>query len=146
MSPKSALIEGDDVYAQIVGGYVDPWLEGNHLETFWKICIAQIGIYLEAGFDVVFNYIISPEQLEMLRAALPGATIRFTALIVDEQTLLARDLERPADCQMGERCLVLLNEIKGHDYGHDVFLNTTEMTVEEAASKITADDRFVVSR
>ena len=32
-SSKSALIEGDDLYAQIIGGYVDPWLEGNHLDT-----------------------------------------------------------------------------------------------------------------
>ncbi len=24
-SSKSALIEGDDLYSQIVGGYVDPW-------------------------------------------------------------------------------------------------------------------------
>ena len=28
---KSVLIEGDDVYHLVKGGYISPWLEGNHL-------------------------------------------------------------------------------------------------------------------
>ena len=66
-SSKSALIEGDDLYAQIVGGYVDPWEEGNYLDTFWRLSLSSIRIYLDDGFDVVFNYIISPGQLNMIR-------------------------------------------------------------------------------
>lgn len=34
---KSALIEGDDIYGQVVGGYVSPWKENNHLSIFWKV-------------------------------------------------------------------------------------------------------------
>ena len=30
---KSVLIEGDDIYHQVVGGYVQAWKEGNHLDT-----------------------------------------------------------------------------------------------------------------
>ena len=53
---KSALIEGDDIYGQIKGGYIDPWEEGNYLDTFWKLCLSQMKIYLEDGFDVVFSF------------------------------------------------------------------------------------------
>ena len=36
---KSSLIEGDEIYHQIIGGYIPAWKSGNHLQTFWKICI-----------------------------------------------------------------------------------------------------------
>ena len=64
---KSALIEGDEIYHQVVGSYIPAWKEGNHLDTFLKICINSIKIYLEDGYDVVFNYIIDPEQLNILK-------------------------------------------------------------------------------
>ena len=65
-SEKSVLIEGDDIYAQVVGGYVSPWKEGNHLEVFWKVCINMIKTYMEYGYDVVFNYIVETEDLETI--------------------------------------------------------------------------------
>ena len=39
LKSKSALIEGDDIYHQVIGGYVQAWKNGNHLETFWKVFI-----------------------------------------------------------------------------------------------------------
>lgn len=42
---KSALIEGDDIYHQVIGGYAQAWKSENHLKTFWKICINIIKIY-----------------------------------------------------------------------------------------------------
>ena len=36
---KSALIEGDEIYHQVVGGYTPAWKEGNHLDTFWKMVL-----------------------------------------------------------------------------------------------------------
>ena len=43
---KSALIEGDDIYHQVVGGYIAAWKDGNHLKTFWKVCIESMKAYL----------------------------------------------------------------------------------------------------
>lgn len=43
---KSVLIEGDDIYHQVIGGYESAWKDRNHLETFWKVCIETIKIYL----------------------------------------------------------------------------------------------------
>ena len=42
LKDKSALIEGDEIYHQVVGGYVSPWKDGNHLEVFWKVCIDTV--------------------------------------------------------------------------------------------------------
>ena len=64
---KSVLIEGDYIYHQVVGGYVQAWKEGNHLEIFWKICLDMIETYISAGYDVIFNYIITPNILEKIK-------------------------------------------------------------------------------
>ena len=130
-SPKSALIEGDDLYAQIIGGYVNPWAEGNYLDTFWKLSLSSIKVYLEDGFDVVFNYIISPDQLDMITKEFEGYEIKFTVLLVDEETILARDKRRPEEFQMKERCIVLLNEFKDHNYPEEYILDTSHITVDE---------------
>lgn len=33
---KSVLLEGDDFYHQVVGGYKEAWKPGNHLDIFGK--------------------------------------------------------------------------------------------------------------
>lgn len=109
---KSVLIEGDDIYHQVVGGYVQAWKNGNHLKTFWKICINTIKIYLEDGFDVVFNYIVTPQNVDLIKSLIQNYNVRFVILLTDESTLLSRDKQRPIDCQMDERCLTLLNNFK----------------------------------
>lgn len=143
-SPRSALIEGDDLYAQIIGGYVAPWEEGNFLDTFWKLSLSSIRIYLEDGFDVVFNYIISPEQLGMIRKEFSDYEIRFAVLLVDEETILARDRRRPEEYQMKERCIVLLNEFKDHNYPADYILDTSHITAGETAASVLKEDRFIL--
>ena len=141
-SAKSALIEGDDLYGQIVGGYVDPWKEDNHLETFWKLSVSSIRVYLEAGFDVVFNYIVSPGQLDLLKTEFKDYKIRFTVLLVDVETILARDKRRPEEYQMKERCIELLNEFKEHNYSSKYILDTSDMTVEDTVVQVLEDGRF----
>ena len=115
-SKKSALIEGDDIYHQVVGGYAQAWKPENHLKTFWKICINTIKIYLEDGFDVVFNYIITPENIELLKSSIKNYNIKVIVLLTDESTLISRDKQRPLNRQMNERCLTLLNNFKNRNY------------------------------
>ena len=73
---KSVLIEGDDIYHQVIGGYVQAWIYGNHLSTFWKVCLNSIRIYLDDGYDVVFNYIIDPEQLEIIKESFKDYNVK----------------------------------------------------------------------
>ena len=144
-SNKSALIEGDDIYHQVIGGYTQAWKEGNHLETFWNVCINTIKTYLKYGFDVIFNYIVTPENLELIRTNIKDCTIRFIVLLADEPTLLLRDKERPEDCQMKERCIVLLNNFKSQNYDAQNILDTTNLSISDVINIIENDNRFVLS-
>ena len=141
---KSALIEGDEIYHQVIGGYFPAWKEGNHLDTFWKVCINTIKIYIEDGYDVVFNYIVTPTSLEMLKNEFKDCFIKFTVLLVDENTLLSRDKERPEDCQMKERCITLLNSFKNTNYNSQNILDTTHLSIDETIDIIEKENRFIL--
>ena len=141
---KSSLIEGDEIYHQIIGGYIPAWKSGNHLQTFWKICINTIRIYLDDGFDVVFNYIITPENLELLKNEFKNYTIKFIFLLVDKSTLLLRDKERPEDYQMKERCITLLNNFKNRNYDNNNILDTTNLSIEETVNIIQNNNNFIL--
>ena len=141
---KSVLIEGDDIYHQVVGGYVQAWKQGNHLDIFWKICIDMIDTYLSNGYTVVFNYIVNPENIKVLQDKFKKYKIKFIILITDEGTLLSRDEGRPKDCQMGERCLTLLNNFKNKNYNKNNFLDTSNLSVDETLEEIEKDNKYFI--
>ncbi len=141
---KSALIEGDTIYSQVVGGYSAAWKEGNHLDIFWEICLKNIDIYLKAGYDVIFNYIVTPDKINQIQEAFKNYNIKFVILLADEYTLLKRDKERPADCQMHERCILLLNNFKNLKLKNDYFLDTSNLTVDETIKIIENNNKFKI--
>lgn len=145
-SKKSCLIEGDDVYHLVVGGYQSPWKKGNHLDLFWSQSVALIESALDFGYDVVFNYIIMKDSFDKLLNRLAGrkVKIKFVLLVASEKSLLERDAQRPEDCQMGERVLVLLREFEQENFDPKLVLNTTDKSAEQTAREIMTDDRFVV--
>ena len=144
LKDKSVLIEGDEIYHQVVGGYIQAWKEGNHLQTFWKVCLNSIETYLEDGFDVIFNYIINPENIRIIKDRFKNYHIKFVVLLVDEATLLARDKERPKDCQMKERCITLLNKFKNKNYKATNIINTTKLSIDETINIIENDNKFIL--
>lgn len=143
-SKKSALVEGDDIYHQVVGGYAQAWKPENHLKTFWKICINTIKIYLDDGFDVVFNYIVTPQNVDLIKSSIQNYNIRFVILLTDESTLLARDKQRPIDCQMNERCITLLNAFKNRNYNLKNILDTSNLSIDETINIIENENRFIL--
>lgn len=143
---KSALIEGDDIYSQVVGSYVSAWKEGNHLEVFWKISLDTMETYLVNGYDVIFNYIIPPSSYNRIKERFKEYEVKFVVLTVDEEKILKRDQERPLDCQMGDRCITLLNNFKKHDYGKDYFLDSTNLSVEDTVKMIEESDKFLIRK
>lgn len=139
---KSVLLEGDDFYHQVVGGYVQAWKEGNHLDIFWKVIVDTINNYLEAGYDVVFNYIISKDKFNELKEIFKSIDMKFIVLLVEEKTIIERDKLRPQDCQMKDRCIVLLNNFKDYAFDKKYILYTDELTVENTVNEVLAKDRF----
>jgi predicted ABC-type ATPase len=141
---KSALIEGDDIYHLVCGGYVKPWLEGNHLEVFWENCIDLIKNFLNRGYDVIFNYICTPKDIAYLRNKIKNTKIKLSILVVDEETIIKRDKMRQLDCQMGERSVLLLNEFKAMDYSKKYYLDTTLLNIEKTVNEIIYNDKFLL--
>ena len=141
---KSALIEGDDIYHFVKGGYVSPWKEGNHLDIFWKNSISLIDNFMKNGYDVVYNYIIEKDKLEKIKDSFPNSKIKFVLLVADKDTLIKRDKERPIDCQMGERVLILLNELLNENFDNKNILDTSNLTIEEIVDKIKNNDNYII--
>lgn len=141
---KTHFILEDYIYSQVIGGYVSAWKAGNHLEVFWKICLDSIGTYLNAGYDVIFNYIVTPSSFNLIKDRFKNYNTKFVILIVDEKTILERDKQRPDNCQMNERCIVLLNDFKNNDFGKDYFLDTSTLSVDETINIIENDNKFIL--
>lgn len=141
---KSVLIEGDDIYHQIIGGYISPWKEGNHLKIFWRVCIETIEIYLDEGYDVIFNYIINKGDIIKIQQNFKKYIVKFIVLLADENTLIIRDKERPLDCQMNERCLILLNSFKSTNFNKNNIIDTSNLTVKEIVSIINTRNKFIL--
>jgi len=141
---KSVLIEGDYIYSQVIGSYESAWKEGNHLDVFWDVCITSIKTYLSYGYDVIFNYIVTPGILERIKEEFTKYSTKFVVLLSDEETLLSRDKQRPEDFQMNERCLILLNSFKNKNYNQDNILDTTNLSIDDTVDIINNDNSFFI--
>jgi len=141
---KSVLIEGDEIYNLVKGGYISPWLPNNHLPLFWENCLALILNALQNGYDVVFNYIIKKKDIKNIKDKFPNAKIKFIVLLVDEKTIVERDKLRPLDCQMGERSLILLKNMKNENFEKNNILDTSNISIEETFTEIVNNERFLI--
>lgn len=133
---KSVLIEGDEIYNFFVGGRIKPWFENAPIDLFWNNCIYLIKSYLESGYDVVFNYIIKPDMFKKLETIFKDYNINFKVLLTDKETIVKRDKERPIDCQMGERSLILLQQFIDCNYNKKYILDTSNLTIDETVKKV----------
>lgn len=140
---KSALIEGDDIYHLVKGGYVSPWKEGNHLEVFWKNCLDIINNFLENGYDVVFNYILNKKDLEIIKNRFSNFEIRFVLLLANDEVLISRDNEREEDCRMGERVLILKNNFISQNFPNQYILDTTKLSIQETVEFIENENFYL---
>ena len=128
---KSVLIEGDDIYHMVIGGYVSPWKKDNHLDLFWKNVISIISNSLSLGYDVVFNYIVHKKDLNMLKSVFKKYDIVFKVLVTNKEELLRRDGLRDIHSRMNERCIVLLNNFKKEYLNDEFVIDTTGKSVED---------------
>lgn len=132
---KSVVIEGDTVYNFFVGGRIRSWYPDTPLELFWNNCIMLIKSYLENDYDVVFNYIIKNKELEKLKREFKDYDFIFICLLVDERTIIKRDLLRPEDCRMHERILILLKEFINCNYDNDYIIDSSNLTIDTTVEK-----------
>ena len=141
---KSVLLEGDEFYHHVVESFIPAWKENNHLDIFWKEVENSIKLYLDNGYDVVFNYIINDNKIIELKDIFKDYDIKFVILLVDEKTILERDSLRPVDCQMKDRCIVLLNSFLNKNYPDNNKLYTQDLTVEETVKEIINNNKYMI--
>ena len=134
--PKSVLIEGDTIYNFFVSDHISPWLPNAPLDLFWSNVIYLIKSYLDNGYNVIFNYIITPEDYKMITTAISDYPIIFKVLLTNEATIIKRDKERPLDCQMHERSLILLKKFLEYNYPKSNLIDTSNLSIEETVDKI----------
>lgn len=132
---RCAIVEGDDIYNQVVSGAVKPWLKGNHLDVMWKNCIAIIKNYLDAGIDVIFNYIIHKETLKMLREAFSGYEMHFILMMANKETIIARDESRDEDVQV-HRTEEHIKNYKKDGYDKTFVLDTDTLSIDDEVEEI----------
>jgi cytidylate kinase len=143
-SDKSVLLEGDEFYHHVVSSYQPAWLEGNHLDIFWKEVENSIKLYLDNGYDVVFNYIIDDKKYLELKEIFKDYKTKFTILLVDEETIMKRDKLREEDCQMKERCIILLNNFLNKNYPENNKLFTQNLSIEDTVNEIINNDKYII--
>ena len=143
-SNKSVLLEGDEFYHHVVSSYVPAWKEGNHLDIFWKEVENSIKLYLDNGYDVVFNYIIGDTKYKELKSIFKDYETKFVVLLTDEKTIIERDNLRDEEDRMKERCLILLNNFLEKDYPNNNKLFTTNLSIEETKNEIINNDKYII--
>ena len=111
---------------------------------FWQNCTSIITNSINNGYDVVFNYILSKEQVLDIKQMFLNCEIKFICLLVDEKTIVERDKLRPIDCQMGKRSLILLKEMKEKNFDKNNILDTTNLSVDETYLEIINNKRFIL--
>ena len=131
---KCAVIEGDEIYHQVVGAQ-KPWLEGNHLEVMWKNILDLSQNYLEADIDVIINYIIYKDNLLKILKTLAKHEVHFVLIMANRETIIARDEGRDEDVQV-HRVDKHLEKFNSQGYDQKFVLNTENKTIEQEVDEI----------
>lgn len=82
--------------------------------------------------------------MELIKNEFNMFDIKFVVLLVDESTLLLRDNQRDKNYQMGDRCIVLLNNFRNRNYCQNNILDTSDLSIDETVKLIEFDNRFIL--
>ncbi|MEW9700398.1 AAA family ATPase [Paenibacillus sp. SI8] len=137
---NSAYISGDDVSHMHVNSRHKPWESKLELSLIWSNILSLTQNFVSHGINVVVDYVTFPNEAYWLRERLKelNANVVYTVLWAEPEILLSRDqLRRPED-QMGERCLILIEEFKESGLKSNHVLDTSQhrgdaihVTIEE---------------
>ncbi|KIL50998.1 AAA family ATPase [Jeotgalibacillus campisalis] len=150
MLPRSARIEGDIVNHMVAGGYKPPWKSECLLELTWKNIADLSHNFVQAGMDVVIDYVAFPHEVSHLKQKLKeetGCTIKYIVLQVEDQELVRRDRLRPASQQMGPRSIELARQFRESGVNETFILDTTAVHddhLDKVCQEIRTNDRYVL--
>lgn len=139
---KSAILEGDEIYHQVVGGE-KPWLKGNHLDLMWKNIFDLAQNYLDANIDVIINYIVYKDRLNDIINRFGNYEINFVLLWVDKEIVEYRDNNRGLEYRVG-RVEVHFAKFLDQKYDERFFLINNKSLSEVAEEILTG--KFICNK
>ncbi len=144
---KSAYIEGDIINHMVIGGHEKPWLSESHLSLIWLNILTITKNFLNNYHDVIIDYVTYYDKTNYMLEGLRDfdIDIKFIVLLVDQEALLRRDRERPVEDQMGERCIIGLNEILESNPPRNHILNTTYIEVVDVVDDILNNKKYLLT-
>ncbi|WNR46890.1 AAA family ATPase [Paenibacillus roseipurpureus] len=128
-----AYISGDDVSHMHVSGRQKPWESESELSLIWSNILSLTQNFVNNRIDVVIDYVTFPDEANWLKDKLKAFTINvvYVVLWTDHETLLKRDQMRTPEHQMGERCLILIDEFKESGLKNKHLLNTSKKNADD---------------
>lgn len=133
---KSAYIEGDLIYHQVVGGYNSPWSVNNHLKLFYDILICSTNLYLEQGFDVIIDYFLDFDDFLFIKNQINCNDVKFILLVADKKVILERDSKREKEKIMGKRVINAIDEFEFSNVPVECVIDTTNIDAKNVILKI----------
>ncbi|SCW66671.1 AAA domain-containing protein [Paenibacillus tianmuensis] len=130
---NSAYVSGDYVSHMHVNGRQKPWESKLELSLIWNNILSLTRNFILNEIDVVVDYVTFPDEAYWLRDKLKDLTdnVVYTVLWVDPETLLKRDQLRLPEHQMGERCLILMEEFKQSGLKNNNLLDTSQKSPDD---------------
>ncbi|MGC5772685.1 AAA family ATPase [Paenibacillus pabuli] len=130
---NSAYISGDYVSNMHVNGRQKPWESEQEISLIWNNILSLAQNFISKGIDVVIDYVTFPSEAYWLKERLEALSVNvvYTILWVDPETLLKRDQLRKPEHQMGERCLILIDEFRASGLDTKHLLDTRERSVAD---------------
>lgn len=131
--PQSAYISGDYVSHMHVNGRKKPWESTEEMSLIWHNILSLTRNFVTFGNEVVIDFVTFPEDAKWLEDNMKDLNVEVNYLVLwtDEGALINRDNTREPEHQMGERCLVLLNEFTESGLQKKNILDTTNIASDE---------------
>jgi len=126
---NSAYISGDQVSHMHIQGRQKPWQSESEQSLIWSNILSLTQNFVRQGIDVVIDYVTFPNEVYWLKDKLKDLTanVIYVVLWTDPDTLLKRDQERLAKHQMGDRCLILMEEFRQSELNKKHLLDTSRI-------------------
>jgi gluconate kinase len=92
----SALVEGDQFFAFLARGAIEPWLPESHEQNSVVVSAAAVatGRFADGGFFTVYDGVIGPWFIDAFTSATGLTELDYVVLMADVETCVERVLNR----------------------------------------------------
>lgn len=145
---KSAYVSGDDISHMAVSGRERPWESEQANDLVWKNIVAVTENFVEAGYDVVVDWVAFWKDVQRYTAHWieQGIEVRYVILWAEQAVHVERDQHRPADSQMGERVIILRNEFLSSGAPDRYYLDNTIGELNQTIRQLQESGQFLLRR